>query len=134
MLDRDACLTMAMQFARSCPFQCEFCDIITISGRRPRTKPPARILEELDALRRLGWRKPVFLADDNFMGNHELALEMVRELAGWQQRNGYPLSFRTDASIGLAERRELMDAMVEANFHHVGPEAAGPKSRGARWR
>jgi radical SAM superfamily enzyme YgiQ (UPF0313 family) len=111
--------SMSVQFSRGCPFQCEFCDIITIYGRRPRTKSPGQLLQELEVLWRLGWRKQVFIVDDNFIGNHHRALELSRELAGWQRSHGYPFSFFTEASIDLAERPELMDAMVEANFLFV---------------
>jgi hypothetical protein len=107
---------MAVQFSRGCPFQCEFCDIITIYGRRPRTKTPAQVLAELDLLYRLGWRKWVFMVDDNFIGNHKAALELARAVAGWQKQKKYPFSFYTEASIDLSQRRELIDAMAEANF------------------
>jgi radical SAM superfamily enzyme YgiQ (UPF0313 family) len=111
--------SMAIQFSRGCPFQCEFCDIITIYGRRPRTKDPASIVAELDELYRLGWRKQVFLVDDNFIGNHKEALRLALAITGWQRRHGYPLSLYTEASIDLAERDELIAAMVEANFLYV---------------
>jgi radical SAM superfamily enzyme YgiQ (UPF0313 family) len=57
--------SMAVQFSRGCPFQCEFCDIITIYGRKPRTKTPGQLLTELDTLHKLGWRDQVFIVDDN---------------------------------------------------------------------
>ena len=122
--------SMAVQFSRGCPFQCEFCDIITIYGRKPRTKPPAQILAELDALYELGWRDEVFIVDDNFIGNHKLALNLALELEAWQKRHGYPLYFYTEASIDLAQRPELIDAMVNANFFFVfiGIESPSPKS------
>ncbi len=110
---------MAVQFSRGCPFQCEFCDIITIYGRKPRTKPPGQLLAELEALVELGWRKHVFIVDDNFIGNHKLALELAREMEPWQEARDYPLLFFTEASIDLAQRPELIEAMVKANFFFV---------------
>ena len=94
---------MAVQFSRGCPFQCEFCDIITIYGRKPRTKPPGQLLAELEALVELGWRKHVFIVDDNFIGNHKLALELAREMEPWQEARDYPLLFFTEASISLRD-------------------------------
>jgi radical SAM superfamily enzyme YgiQ (UPF0313 family) len=111
--------SMSVQFSRGCPFQCEFCDIITIYGRRPRSKPPEKLIAELDALRALGWRNEVFIVDDNFIGNHKLALALTKELALWQERNKRVISFYTEASIDLADRPELMASMVEANFMYV---------------
>jgi len=110
---------MSVQFSRGCPFTCEFCDIITIYGRRPRTKSATQLTGELDALLRLGWRKDVFVVDDNFIGNHKAALELVHELEGWQRRNRYPFGFFTEASIDLASRPALLDGMVKANFNRV---------------
>jgi radical SAM superfamily enzyme YgiQ (UPF0313 family) len=110
---------MSVQFSRGCPFQCEFCDIITLYGRKPRTKRPSQLLAELQALVDLGWRKPVFVVDDNFIGNHKLALELSQEMEAWQKSRGYPLLFFTEASIDLAERPALIEAMVKANFFFV---------------
>jgi len=111
--------SMPVQFSRGCPFQCEFCDIITIYGRRPRAKNPSQVLAELDTLRALGWQNEVFIVDDNFIGNHRQALLLTQELKLWQERNHYPVSFYTEASIDLATRPELLAAMVEANFMYV---------------
>jgi radical SAM superfamily enzyme YgiQ (UPF0313 family) len=94
---------MPVQFSRGCPFQCEFCDIITIYGRKPRTKQPRQLIEELEALLALGWKKQVFIVDDNFIGNHKLALELALKLEEWQKRRKYQLFFYTEASIDLAQ-------------------------------
>ena len=110
---------MSVQFSRGCPFTCEFCDIITLYGRRPRTKSPAQLIGELDALLQLGWRKEVFVVDDNFIGNSKAALELACELKRWQRSNRYPFGFFTEASIDLASRPGLLDAMVKANFCRV---------------
>jgi len=111
--------SMSVQFSRGCPFTCDFCDIITLYGRRPRTKSPAQLIGELDALLQLGWRKEVFVVDDNFIGNHRAALALAMELERWQRGNRYPFAFFTEASIDLASRPELLDAMVKANFWRV---------------
>jgi radical SAM superfamily enzyme YgiQ (UPF0313 family) len=130
LLKIDKYASMAVQFSRGCPFQCEFCDIITIYGRKPRTKSPAQLMAELDALIELGWREEVFIVDDNFIGNHKLALELALELQEWQKRRGYPIFFYTEASIDLAQKPQLIDAMVKANFFFVfiGIESPSPKS------
>ncbi len=119
LLRLDAYVSMPVQFSRGCPFQCEFCDIITIYGRRPRTKSSAQIIESLETLRQLGWNKEVFIVDDNFIGNSKQALGLARDLKVWQENNNHPFSFYTEASIDLADRPELLAAMVEANFMYV---------------
>jgi radical SAM superfamily enzyme YgiQ (UPF0313 family) len=112
-------VSMVVQFSRGCPFQCEFCDIITLYGRKPRTKSPHQLLAELDSLFELGWRNQIFIVDDNFIGNHKRALELAQNLEEWQKAHDYPFLFYTEASIDLAQRPELIAAMVKANFHFV---------------
>jgi len=130
LLKIDFYATMAIQFSRGCPFQCEFCDIIQLYGRKPRTKLPQQIMAELDTLLKLGWKKQVFIVDDNFIGNHRLALELAQELEKWQQAHGYPLAFYTETSMDLARHPALLEAMVKANFLHVfvGIESASKAS------
>ena len=111
--------SMPVQFSRGWPCQCEFCDIITLYGRKPRAKTPAQLIKELDALDQLGWRNEVFIVDDNFIGNSAKALQLTRELKIWQDQHKRPFSFYTEASIDLADRPELLAAMVEANFMYV---------------
>jgi radical SAM superfamily enzyme YgiQ (UPF0313 family) len=111
--------SMPVQFSRGCPFQCDFCDIITIYGRKPRTKSSTQLMAELDRLHELGWRSEVFIVDDNFIGNRKNALQLVRDLAVWNEAHGYPFSYYTQASVDLADRSELMEGMVAANFMYV---------------
>ena len=121
--------SMAIQFSRGCPFRCEFCDIIEIYGRIPRTKRPTQILAELTSLKQLGFRGYVFLVDDNFIGNKKNAKVMLKELAVWNRGNGYPFRYYTEASINLADDKELLEVMSQANFLHVfiGIETPDPK-------
>jgi radical SAM superfamily enzyme YgiQ (UPF0313 family) len=119
LLKTDLYASMSIQFSRGCPFQCEFCDIIVLYGRKPRTKRPQQILAELDALLSLGWKKQVFIVDDNFIGNHRLAVELALDMGKWQRAHGSPLMFYTEASMDLARHPALIEAMVKANFLYV---------------
>jgi radical SAM superfamily enzyme YgiQ (UPF0313 family) len=110
---------MSVQYSRGCPFNCEFCDIIEIYGRVPRTKSNEQILAELDALLRIGWRGEVFIVDDNFIGNKKNVRLMMPELAEWSARNKYPFSFTTEASVNLADDDELLEQMRAAGFRQV---------------
>lgn len=119
LLDLSAYSEMAIQYSRGCPFRCEFCDIIVLYGRRPRTKTPDQVLAELERLHEIGWRRSVFVVDDNFIGNKANAKQMLRALRPWQERNGFPFNFSTEASMDLAQDQELMDLMVDSNFGAV---------------
>ena len=119
LLELKAYSDMSVQFSRGCPYQCEFCDIIVLYGRKPRTKTPAQLIAELQALYDLGWRRSVFVVDDNFIGNKRNAKLMLRELIPWMKEHSYPFSLTTEASVDLAQDQELLDLMVAANFNAV---------------
>ncbi|NJP09160.1 MAG: B12-binding domain-containing radical SAM protein [Leptolyngbyaceae cyanobacterium RU_5_1] len=119
LLEFDAYDSMSVQFSRGCPFQCEFCDIIVLYGRKPRTKDPGQILAELERLYELGWQGAIFMVDDNFIGNKRNVKRLLKELKPWMAEHGYPFRFNTEASVDLAQDQELMDLMVECNFTAV---------------
>ena len=87
-------------------------------GRKPRLKTSGQVLAELDALRRQGVHG-TFIVDDNLIGNKRAIRPLLRDLIGWQERNGYPMTFFTEASLDLAEEPELMSLMVNANIVNV---------------
>jgi radical SAM superfamily enzyme YgiQ (UPF0313 family) len=132
LLRREKYTSMPVQFSRGCPFQCDFCDIITIYGRKPRAKSSAQLIAELDRLRELGWRGEVFVVDDNFIGNSKIALQLVKDLAAWGGEHERPFSFYTQASVDLADRPALMEAMVEANFMYVFLGIESPSAEALR--
>jgi radical SAM superfamily enzyme YgiQ (UPF0313 family) len=119
LADLERYSAMSVQYSRGCPFQCEFCDIIEIYGRVPRTKSNEQMLAELDTLLRIGWRGMVFIVDDNFIGNKRNVKRLLPVLADWSERHGRPFSFVTEASVNLAEDEELLDGMRRARFRRV---------------
>jgi hypothetical protein len=108
-----------VQFSRGCPCNCEFCDVIEVHGRRPRTKTPAQMLAELDALLRAGHRGHVHIVDDNFIGNRREAARFLRELGAWNRAHGYPFFFGINATISLADEAELLALMRAADVRFV---------------
>jgi len=112
-------VTMPVQFSRGCPFDCEFCDIVVMNGRVPRTKAPRQVVAELEALYRAGWRDMVFIVDDNFIGNKKRVRELLHALVEWRERTGPAMGFFTEASVNLADEDELLELMVRSGFKKV---------------
>ena len=110
---------MSVQYSRGCPFDCEFCDIIEIFGRVPRTKSNEQFLAELDALFGIGWRGTVFVVDDNFIGNKPSVKQLLPGLIEWQNRRDRPFVFLTEATVNLADDAQLLAGMRQAGFYRV---------------
>ncbi|MDB5590347.1 radical SAM protein [Enterovirga sp.] len=116
LLDFDHYLFVGVQFSRGCPFTCEFCDIIELYGRVPRTKTNEQMLAELDRLYELGFRGHVDFVDDNLIGNKKAVKGFLPHLIAWQRQKKYPFLFSTEASLNLADDPDLLAMMREANF------------------
>ncbi|HZK34016.1 MAG TPA: B12-binding domain-containing radical SAM protein [Bacillota bacterium] len=120
LIDMDDYACMNIQYSRGCPFNCEFCDIVSLYGRIPRTKTKQQVLSELSALYERGWRGGVFFVDDNFIGNKKkLKGEILPAITSWMEDHNYPFSFTTEASVNMADDDELLEAMVKAGFATV---------------
>jgi radical SAM superfamily enzyme YgiQ (UPF0313 family) len=119
LLDMRRYSSMSIQYSRGCPFNCEFCDIIEIYGRVPRTKTNQQMLAEFDALYDAGWRGPVFIVDDNFIGNKKNVKKLMPDVCEWMERHEYPFSLFTEASVNLADDDDLLGMMRRANFRKV---------------
>ncbi len=111
--------SMSIQYSRGCPFSCEFCNVTSLFGHRPRTKSAKQITAELDSLYQIGWRGSVFFVDDNLIGNRKhLKNELLPALIEWRKsRVGMP--FSTEVSIDLVDDEELMKMMVQVGFDAV---------------
>lgn len=120
LLDMPAYASMAIQFSRGCPYQCDFCNVTALFGHKIRTKTSTQIIAELEGLRGRGWRDSIFFVDDNFIAHKSyLKKELLPALIAWRQKNGIATKFYTECSINLADDQDLMDLMVEAGFSQV---------------
>jgi len=116
LVRRSDYLFYSLQFSRGCPFNCEFCDIIELYGRRPRVKTVEQFMREIETLYRTGYRGHLDFVDDNFIGNKKAVKALLPVLSDWQKRHGYPFWFSTEASLNLADDDDLLAAMRAANF------------------
>ena len=119
LLDVELYSSLSLQFSRGCPYDCEFCDIIEMFGRKHRSKHPEQFIKEIDMVYKTGFRGIIFIVDDNFVGNKKKTKVLLRRIIEWQNAHHYPFQFYTEASIDLAYDEELLDLMVEAGFFMV---------------
>ena len=119
LVDPRRYVALSVQFSRGCPFDCEFCDIVATYGRVPRTKAPLQLVAELEVLHRAGWRDMVFIVDDNFIGNKKRVRELLVALVEWRVRVRPAMGFLTEASVNLADQKDLLDLMAHAGFKKV---------------
>lgn len=119
----------AVQTTRGCPFNCEFCDVVSLFGNMPRNKPITRILEEVNTLANLGMGH-IFFSDDNFIGNPGYTKELLRELIPLNNSFKRPVMFSTQVTINIAKDEELMEMMADANFNglFIGIETPNKES------
>ena len=119
LLKRDRYASMALQYSRGCPYNCDFCNVTALFGRKIRVKTPTQVIAELDSLIAASWKGDVFFVDDNFIGNKaRLKRDLLPALVQW--RHQHPtVTFHTEASIDLADDDELMSMMVQAGFNRV---------------
>ena len=115
LLEKKKYASLSIQYSRGCPYDCEFCSITMLNGRRPRTKTKEQFLTELNRLYKLGYRGSVSIVDDNFIGNkRQLKNEILPSLIKWQKEKKYPFNFVTEVSINLSDDDKLIKLMVDA--------------------
>ena len=113
--------TIPVMTSRGCPFNCTFCSVTPMFGRRYRFRDPDKILEELALYR----GRSVFFCDDNFTANparsKQLLRGMISEKIGLK---GWGAQVRVDA----ARDEELLALMRQAgaNIVYIGLESINP--------
>ncbi len=120
LIDVKKYASLNIQYSRGCPFNCDFCNITSLYGKKPRTKDADQLLQEMDAIYKTGWKGTVFFVDDNFIGNKsKLKDDILPAVTQWMEKHDRPFQFLTEASINLADDDNLMTMMVKAGFNSV---------------
>ena len=118
LISRRDYMQISLQTTRGCPFQCEFCDIITLYGRKVRTKAIEQVIAEVDRVLALGWDR-LFFVDDNFIGDPRYAMELAAALAARRRTMKKPFVFSTQLTINLAHNAKLLQALFDAGCRAV---------------
>ena len=108
----------SLQTSRGCPYNCEFCDIIIMDGRVPRTKTVEQVIAEVDHCVKQGAHYIVF-GDANFIGNLSFARELLKALAAYSEKNGYPIEFSCELTINVAHHPDILELLQAANFYSL---------------
>jgi len=116
LIDLNQYDSMSLQYSRGCPFNCDFCNVTALLGHKMRLKTTRQMIAELDSLYKLGWRRGIFIVDDNFIGNRKVLKEdLLPALIEWRKGKKGCL-FLTEASVNLADDDELIYLMVRRSL------------------
>ncbi|MBN1663087.1 MAG: radical SAM protein [Deltaproteobacteria bacterium] len=105
----------SLQTSRGCPNNCDFCDVVHVSGRKYRSKSIDRIMVELKNAQAWG-AETVFFSDDNFVVNRSFTVALLKEIIAWNRTLARPVSFSTQATIMIGEDGELVKLLADARF------------------
>ncbi|MGQ9688039.1 MAG: B12-binding domain-containing radical SAM protein [Desulfobaccales bacterium] len=114
------CISIAT--SRGCPFNCSFCSVILLFGRKYRYNSVDRVMEEI----RLNGRqaKHIFFCDDNFTANRRRIKELCERILKENLRIEWSAQVRVEA----AKDPELMELMSRSGCYvvFVGLESINP--------
>jgi radical SAM superfamily enzyme YgiQ (UPF0313 family) len=118
LLNMQAYSTASIQTSRGCPYACDYCDVPSIDGSRPRTKPIELVMREVETLYASGQRS-FFFVDDHFLGNKKYAMQLVAELTKFVEREHHRPIFYCQATLNIARDDEALEALYRANFRRL---------------
>jgi len=87
-----------IETSRGCPYDCEFCSVSIIHGRKIRNRPLRPVLQEMESID----NRILFFVDNNIIANIPYAKQLFREMMPLRKR------WTAQATIGIAKDRELV--------------------------
>lgn len=111
--------------SRGCPFNCRFCSVIEMFGRKYRFQSIDKTLKEIRTAIGLT-KKSIFFVDDNFTANKKRTKEILKAMIKEKIRRKWTAQVRTD----VAKDSELLGLMADAGCYttHIGFESINPKT------
>ena len=112
--------------SRGCPYNCSFCSVTKMFGRRYRFRSPEKIIEELQRAMALKKWYFTFFVDDNFIANRPRAKELMRLMIDRKITRRWSAQVRVE----VADDDEMLDLMRRSNckFVYVGLESINPET------
>ncbi len=101
--------------SRGCPFDCNFCTVTKIFGRKFRMQSPERIIAEIENAQKYFKSKDFFFYDDNFTANKK----RVHELCDLMIEKKLNITWVAQVRSDLAKDPELVEKMVKAGLRWV---------------
>ncbi len=117
-------MIIPMQLSRGCPFDCSFCSVTGMFGKKYRYRSNESIL---DQLARYDSRKNfIFFYDDNFAANPKRTKELLRGMIS----RGFKFKWSTQVRVDIARDLDLVRLMKQAGCHtlFIGFESVNPDS------
>ena len=116
---------MPVQTSRGCPFNCTFCSVTKMWGRRYRMRSVENVLDEIEHV----GSRDLFFYDDNFTANKARAKDLLREMLN----NGITPEWMAQTRVDVVEDRELLELMKATNCYtlYIGFESINPKTLAA---
>ena len=112
--------------SRGCPYDCAFCSVTKMFGRRYRFRSPEKIVDELEQAMALKKWYFTFFVDDNFIANRKRAKELMRLMI---ERKVTP-RWSAQVRVEVARDDEMLELMRRSNckFVYVGLESINPET------
>jgi hypothetical protein len=124
-------LSSSFDAGRGCPYQCSFCTIINVQGRKSRF----RTADDVEQLVRLNWAQGIhkfFITDDNFARNKEWEAIFDR-LIELRERDGIPLGLMIQVDTLCHKIKNFVEKAKRAGVTRVfiGLENVNPDNLAA---
>jgi len=109
--------------SRGCPYNCSFCSVKEMFGRKYRFRSPTKVVEDLRAIEEVN-RRHVFFYDDHFTAHRGRIRELMERLV----KERFRLNFSAQVRVDIARDPELLALMKKAGLEtvYVGFESVNP--------